>query len=38
MEGFDYRVATEPEDAELDTVMNNSFGFGGNGASFIFRK
>lgn len=38
MEGFDYLVATEPDDAELDTVMNNSFGFGGNGASFIFRK
>jgi 3-oxoacyl-[acyl-carrier-protein] synthase II len=38
IDGFDYRVATEPEEMELDTVMNNSFGFGGNGASFIFRK
>ena len=36
--GFDYKVVTEAEHCELDTVMNNSFGFGGNGASFIFRK
>jgi 3-oxoacyl-[acyl-carrier-protein] synthase II len=36
--GFDYKVATEPEAMELDMVMNNSFGFGGNGASFIFKK
>ena len=36
---FDYQVVTEPkEDVQLHTVMNNSFGFGGNGASFIFRK
>lgn len=36
--GFDYQVVTEATPKELHTVMNNSFGFGGNGASFIFRK
>ena len=39
MEGFEYKVVTEAEEGiPLETVMNNSFGFGGNGASFIFRK
>ena len=39
IEGLDYRVVTKTEPkAGLNVVMNNSFGFGGNGASFIFRK
>ena len=39
IDGFDYQVVTKAEKKpELHTVMNNSFGFGGNGASFIFRK
>lgn len=36
---FDYQVVTKAKkDTDLKVVMNNSFGFGGNGASFIFRK
>ncbi len=39
IEGIDYQVATKETDhKELNLVMNNSFGFGGNGASFIFKK
>ena len=38
IEGFDYQVVTAAKDEEINVVMNNSFGFGGNGASFIFRK
>lgn len=37
--GIDYQVVTKAkENVNLNVVMNNSFGFGGNGASFIFRK
>ncbi|WP_326983225.1 beta-ketoacyl-[acyl-carrier-protein] synthase family protein [Chryseobacterium sp. MYb264] len=35
---FDYQVVTAAKSRELNVVMNNSFGFGGNGASFIFKK
>lgn len=38
IDGFTYDVVTAARHQEVDTVMNNSFGFGGNGASFIFRK
>ena len=38
IDGFNYDVVTAARHQEVDTVMNNSFGFGGNGASFIFRK
>jgi len=31
-------VATRMDDAKLDTVMSNSFGFGGTNASLVFRK
>lgn len=36
--GFNYQIVTEARHQQLDAVMNNSFGFGGNGASFIFKK
>lgn len=39
IEGFEYNVATEAiQNCSLNTVMSNSFGFGGNGASLIFKK
>jgi 3-oxoacyl-[acyl-carrier-protein] synthase-1 len=31
-------IVTETEDAELDAVMSNSFGFGGTNASLIFAQ
>ncbi len=36
-EGFDI-VANEAREAKLDTVLSNSFGFGGTNASIILRK
>jgi len=35
-EGFD--IVREKRDAELTTVMSNSFGFGGTNATLVFRK
>jgi 3-oxoacyl-[acyl-carrier-protein] synthase-1 len=38
-EGFeDYPLVRQSVDAELTTVMSNSFGFGGANSSLIFRK
>jgi 3-oxoacyl-[acyl-carrier-protein] synthase II len=34
---LDY-VPMESRDAELDVVMNNSFGFGGTNATLVFRR
>ena len=31
-------IVTEYKEAELDTVMSNSFGFGGTNASLVFSK
>jgi len=39
MEGFEYDLVTEPRPAPgLRTAMSNSFAFGGNCASLIFRR
>ena len=35
--GFDI-VANQARETELETVMSNSFGFGGTNASIILRK
>jgi 3-oxoacyl-[acyl-carrier-protein] synthase-1 len=31
-------IVTEYEEAELNTVMSNSFGFGGTNATLVFSK
>lgn len=39
IEGFEYRVVTEARfEAGIDAAMSNSFAFGGNCASLVFRR
>ena len=34
----DYPILRESQDYDVDTVMSNSFGFGGTNASLVFQR
>jgi len=34
----DYPILRESRDLDVDTVMSNSFGFGGTNASLVFQR